>query len=117
MLAGVFFYLLAKRLFLAAGVFTLTVALICGPWVLYSGSRTPTAEQRFEQMGHIVLPYQEQFWQKMAGDEDSGTQTWKDLPERVRGNLAQIALIDMTRILATPLFETVLAPNEEKRFF
>ncbi|MBI1766398.1 MAG: hypothetical protein HYR56_33750 [Acidobacteria bacterium] len=104
-LAAAFFYLLKERLPRAASVFTLTVALICGPWVLYSNAHAPALTQETQEQGHIVQPYLKQFWQKRAGDVDSGEETWRDLPGRMARNLGLIARVDLLRSMAAPLVE------------
>lgn len=106
-LAAAFFYLLKERLPRAALVFTLTVALICGPWVLYSNTHTPSLTPEIQEQGHIVQPYLSQFWQKRAGDAVSGEESWRDLPARIARNLSLIARIDLLRSMATPAVEFI----------
>ncbi|MBP6824130.1 MAG: hypothetical protein KA368_21460 [Acidobacteria bacterium] len=113
LIAAGFFYLLKDRLIKPAIVFTVIVAALCGPWVLYTRLHTPTPEQQTEQGGHIVLPYTKQFWQKRAGFSFSGNITAAELPERVVNNAIEISGRDIGRIVVTPLFEALRDPYQE----
>ena len=113
LMAAGFLYFLKERLFKSAAIFVGGVILIAGPWMLYSRSHQPTPEQRQEQGGHIVLPYSEQFWQRRAGFEDSGTINVSLLPTRVRNNSLEIAGRDVLHVLAAPVFEALRDPFAE----
>jgi hypothetical protein len=112
--AGVL-YLVKERLIKSAVVFAAAASLFAGPWVIYARMHTPTLEQQREIGGHIVQPYTTQFWQRYAGDMQSGTITIKELPARVWDNLKQIAGFDVARVVATPIIETLLDPAEAAR--
>ncbi len=113
LIAAGFFYLLKNKLIKPAIFFTVIVAALCGPWVLYTRLHAPTPEQQTEQGGHIVLPYDKQFWQKRAGFSFSGTITASQLPERVINNSIEISGRDIGRIVVTPLFEALRDPYQE----
>ena len=113
LIAAGFFYLLKNKLIKPAIVFTVIVTALCGPWVLYTRMHAPTPEQQKEQGGHIVLPYEKQFWQKRAGFSFSGTITPAQLPERVLNNSIEISGRDIGRIVVTPLFEALRDPYQE----
>ncbi|MBS1789570.1 MAG: hypothetical protein JST85_17730 [Acidobacteria bacterium] len=113
LIAAGFFYLLKNKLMKPAIVFTVIVAALCGPWVIYTRLHAPTPEQQTEQGGHIVLPYDKQFWQKRAGFSFSGTITAAQLPERIANNSIEISGRDIGRIVVTPLFEALRDPYQE----
>lgn len=94
LLIAAFVYLLKERLFKQAVLFATVVAITAGPWVLYSRAHAPTAEQRAEQGGSIVLPYTEQFWDRVAGRPQEGRIGVAELPERIWNNLFEIAAAD-----------------------
>lgn len=108
-------YLLKARRWRAAIAFALIVGALCAPWVIYSRRHQPTLAQQQEQGGHIIQPYTQQFWQRRAGDLNSGQITFSDLPLRVGANLVEIAGRDMLRIFAAPIFERLVDPNREIR--
>jgi len=103
--AAILVYLLKLRLRRAALIFVATVALLTGPWVIYSRLHAPTPQQWEEQAGHIVEDYSKQFWQRQAGNVASGTIEVGDLPARVWNNFLQIAFRDTLRVVAAPLYE------------
>ncbi len=108
--AAIFVYLLKQNQFKklmmrAALIFAATVALLVGPWVIYSRLHAPTPEQWQEQAGHIVEDYSKQFWQRQAGNIASGTIETTDLPARVWNNILQIAFRDTLRVVAAPFYE------------
>lgn len=111
LIAAAFLYLLKEKLLVAAAVFTVTVALLCGPWVLYSNMHASAAPN--ERQGHIQQPYAKQFWQRMAGDTAAGEETWRDLPGRVGRNVLRIVRIDLARALAAPVVEVVFGQVDQ----
>ncbi|MBI1765735.1 MAG: hypothetical protein HYR56_30390 [Acidobacteria bacterium] len=114
LLLGSLLYLLKERLTRTLLIFAAIMALLVGPWVLYSRIYAPTAEQRAEQGANIVQPYTTQFWQKVAGQPLDGTITFDDLPERVWNNLAEIGKYDIGGIAFYSLFRP-LEPGERIR--
>lgn len=114
LLLGSLLYLLKERLTRTLLVFTAIVALLVGPWVLYSRIYAPTPEQRAEQGANIVQPYTTQFWQKVAGQPLEGTITFDDLPERLWNNLSEIGKYDIGGIAFYSLFRP-LEPGERIR--
>jgi len=94
LLVGGVIYLAKEKLFRQAAIFAVVAAILVGPWTLYSRAHVPTAEQRVEQGGSIVMPYDVQFWNRVAGRQLSGTIELKDLPGRVFENLTEIGKAD-----------------------
>jgi hypothetical protein len=94
-------------------MFSAVVAILVGPWTLYSRAHVPTAEQRVEQSGGIVLPYTAQLWQRTAGRPLSGAISAKDLPERVWNNLSEIGKVDFGAFVFYSFYRT-LEPGEQK---
>jgi hypothetical protein len=89
LLAIAVYYLLKKRGGYALA-FSLLVCVIVGPWLYYKKQHAPTAAQVFEQKGYIMQTYAASFWQRTAGDEGSGTITYKKLPKRAFGALTEV---------------------------
>lgn len=104
LLVGAGLYLLKEKLFKPALIFAAVVALLAGPWLLYSRAHAPTPEQRAEQGANIVQSYSTQLWQRVAGQPLSGTITAGDLPERIGKNLSEIGRYDFGGFALYPLF-------------
>lgn len=107
MIAAIVLYLLKKRLVKPAIVFVFVFGLIAGPWVIYSRLNAPTPDQMAEVNNYIVVPYTKQFWQKIAGFEVYGENTWAELPERTLGKAWEIFGTDFGRMFVAPLFEAL----------
>jgi len=105
LLAAVVLYLLKKRLLKPAIIFVVVVAVIAGPWMIYSRMHAPTAAQMTEVNNYIVVPYTKQFWQNIAGFEVYGETTAGQLPARTLGKAWEIFGTDMGRVLVAPVFE------------
>jgi hypothetical protein len=114
LLLGSLLYLLKEKVTRTLLVFAALVALLVGPWILYSRIYAPTPEQRAEQGANIVQPYTTQFWQRVAGQPLEGTITFDDLPERVWNNLSEISKYDIGGIAFYALFRP-LEPGERIR--
>jgi hypothetical protein len=106
-------YLLKERLIRSAAIFIITVAVLIGPWMIYSRTHSPTPAQQQEQGGYIVLPYQVQFWQRVAGDDASGEVGVGALPTRVLNNSLEFLGRDVCRILMAVIFEALRDPFKE----
>ncbi|HZS10593.1 MAG TPA: hypothetical protein VFD58_37535 [Blastocatellia bacterium] len=104
-------YLVRAKLLRQALVFAASVALLAGPWLLYSRLHAPTAEQRAEQGGNIVQGYSTQVWQRVAGQPLSGTITLGDMPDRIWANISEIARFDIGAVAFYPFFRP-LEPGE-----
>ncbi len=113
LIGGIFLFFLKERLFRAAAVFTLGVALFAGPWVIYSRLHAPTPEQMREQGGHIIQPYTIQFWQRVASVTTSEQISASELPARVWNNILEIAGKDILRVAAAPFYEAMRDPYKE----
>jgi hypothetical protein len=117
LIGAVFLYYLKERLSRAALVFGLAVALFAGPWVVYSRLHAPTPSQAQEQGGHIIQPYDRQFWQRVASVTTSDPITAAEIPSRVWNNILEIAGKDVFRVFATPLYEALRDPYKEAERF
>jgi hypothetical protein len=104
LLVGAMLYLLKEKLFKQAVIFAGLVALLVGPWMIYSRTHAPTPEQRAEQGANIVQSYSTQLWQRVAGQPLSGTITAGDLPERIWRNLSEIGKYDFGGLVFYSLF-------------
>lgn len=107
-------YLAKERLLKQAAIFAAAVALLVGPWMLYSSSRAPTPAQQVEQGGNIVQPYTTQLWQRTAGQPLSGTISAGDLPKRIWNNLSEIGRYDFGGLVFYSLYRP-LEPGEPIR--
>lgn len=94
LLGSAVLYLLKLRRYRFALLFGGTTILCLAPWLLYSRTHAPTAEQRDEQHGMIMQDYSTQFWQRKAGLIRSGKITLSDLPERIWNNASQMMTRD-----------------------
>lgn len=103
LIAGVLIYLLKQRLFRELVVVALIFGVVAGSWTLYARSRTPTAAERLEQGGNIVMSYSEQLWQREAGTAGDLV-TISEFPARMARNLRSIFGPDMIQLVAPPLF-------------
>jgi len=88
LLVAVLLYLLQRRRWRGALVFTATVVLLVAPWVLYSRAHPTSPEQSYQ--GNIVRGYSSVFWQRIGGDSLSGTITAGELPARLWANTVDI---------------------------
>ena len=120
LLIGTAIYLFKERLPKQALIFAAVVALLVGPWTIYSRNHAPTPEQSAEQGANIVQPYATQFWQREAGKPLSGTITLGELPERVWNNLSEIGRFDFGAFVFYSLYrplepgELAPVPNEAR---
>ena len=104
LLAAGVLYLLWKRRLPAAVAFAVGASAVCLPWLLYARIHQPTASQAFEQGGHIVRGYAQQFWDRVAGYPELGELSWSDLPARIWNNILEILGLNIGAILTAPLF-------------
>jgi hypothetical protein len=116
-IAGAGLYLLKERRWRQAAIFAAGLAIFVGPWMLYSRAHAPTAEQRAEQGGYIVLDYREQFWMKEAGKPDSGVVGVEALPGRVWENFVKLVGEDVGRIIAPSFYRSPLIGGFELQGF
>ena len=107
LIIAILFYLIRSKLFRSALIFAAISLALSMPWVIYSRTHVPAAEQRLEQQGNIVQPYSEQFWLRRAGSGAAAVITIKDIPERVWFNTVESSGRDIGRILVAPLFEAL----------
>jgi hypothetical protein len=114
LLLGAVIYLWKEKLPRQAAVFAAVVAIAVGPWILYSRAHVPSAEQRVEQGGSIVLPYTEQFWDRVAGRPHTGRIGIGQLPERVWENLVEIGAADFGAFALYSLYRPI-EPGETIR--
>jgi len=97
-------YLAKERLVRSAAICGALILLLAGPWVVASRSFAPTPRQKAEQGANIVQTYQEQFFQRVAGQPLKGLITWQDLPQRIAFNLSQIGHQAMGGFAFYPLY-------------
>ncbi len=117
LLAGIGLCLLLGKRFRPLVLFCVLAAAVTLPWMIYSRVNVPTPAMQAEQNTYIVQPYTKQFWQRVAGDDESGEIQLSDLPERVWNNVLQISIRDMARILIGQIadylmFEEIKARGE-----
>ncbi|MDX2044426.1 MAG: glycosyltransferase family 39 protein [Acidobacteriota bacterium] len=108
-----FIFLLKERRWRSAAVFVVAVAIFAAPWVIYSRTHQPTAEQRAEQGGMIVQNYTQQFWQTRAGDSSSSVVGADRLPERMWGNAMKIIGNNLAMLFTPMLHRSSKLSGEE----
>jgi hypothetical protein len=96
-------YLLMQRQIRSAVVTGAVVASLVLPWLVFAQQRSPTDEQRALQSSYIVGRMSEIFWQRQAGNADSGQITVKELPERVWDNAVSVMTHDLGAMVLAPL--------------
>jgi hypothetical protein len=100
-------YFLKEKLFKPLVVFALVTGILLGGWTLYTRARKPTLAQRAEVNNYIVRPYNEQFWDRLAGYESQGSITLGELPERVLKNIGSVIGSDTGGILFPSFFPSL----------
>jgi hypothetical protein len=100
---GIGLYLLKQRQIRSAIVTGAVVASVVLPWVVFAQLRSPTEEQRAQQASYIVGRMSEIFWQRQAGNADSGRITVRELPDRVRDNALSVLTHDLGVMVLAPL--------------
>lgn len=99
LLVGVELYLLTKRRWRGALVFTLTVALVAGPWLLYARLHPPPSEDGYQ--GTLVQSYMSFFWLRSGNQRSAGTISATELPGRLWHNTLDL-LGDRMAIVLLP---------------
>lgn len=117
LLAGIGLFLLLGKLFRPLVIFCVLAAAVTLPWMIYSRAHAPTPAMIAEQNTYIVQTYGQSFWQRVAGDDESGEIQITELPERIWNNVLQISIRDMARILISQIadylmFEEIKARGE-----
>lgn len=113
LLVAVVLYLLKARQRQAALIFVGGVACCLLPWLLHARLHAPTLEQKQMHGGNILYSYGEQLWMKRAGDAESGTETWRDLPVRVRKNFYNILAHDLGGLVLPSFLRGAAESGEE----
>lgn len=114
LLAAGVIYLIKKRMFVMAWIYSASVAAFSLPWMIYSSLRAPTVAQQNEQGGHIIRGYSSQFWDKIAGYPEVGEISLADLPVRVWNNILEITGLNVGAILVNPLFPGLSQASGER---
>lgn len=83
------------------------VVFVAGAWVVYARTHAPTPEERAEQASSMIIPYNEQFWQRTAGNPADGTISAAELPTRVWKNLSEIARYDIGAVVLYGLYRSI----------
>ena len=113
LVAAVFVYLVRKKLWRTAGMFTAGVILFTAPWLAYTRIHATKAEQIQLYGGSIAYGYSHHFWLRRAGDDNSGSVTWRDLPQRIRENTLDILGRDVGGIIVPALFRGAEESGQE----
>jgi hypothetical protein len=105
LVAGAVYYLLNRRVIYAV-TFSFMVCLMVGPWLIYARQHAPTPEQIFEQKGYITQSYSVSFWQRLAGAPESGTISYRELPNRLLRNLSEVSVRDVGGLTLPALYRS-----------
>ena len=100
-------YFLYQRRWRELVTFAAVVVLLLGSWTLFTRARKPTPAQRAEVNNYIVRPYNEQFWDRLAGYESQGSITLSELPARLTSNLGSVFSSDAGGILLPSFFPSL----------
>ena len=106
-------YLLKERRWRSAVLFAATAVLLAAPWTLYARRHAPTREQRFEQGGMIVQPYNVQLWQRRAGDVTAGTVDLSEMPSRFWENTRKVIGNNPARLFLPVFYRSTKLSGEE----
>ena len=106
-------YLLYRKQWRRAVLFTAAALIVLAPWFWYSGAQAPTMTERLAHGGGHALSYGQNFWLRVASHSTSGTITAGDLPGRVAANLREIAALDVGGIIVPALFRGATESGQE----
>lgn len=113
LVAAIVIYLLKEQQRKAALIFVGCFVVVIAPWLFYARLHAPTVEQKQMHGGYILYSYSEQLWMKRAGDTESGKETWRDLPNRVRKNIYNIVAHDLCGIVLPSALREPAESGEE----
>ncbi len=107
-LLAIMIYLAKERRWRPLAVFAFGVAILIGPWLVYTRLNAVTPEQQAEQNNYIVYSYGEQFWHRRAGYPNQGILSLEDIPGRMIENGAHILDYDVAAMFVDPLFRALV---------
>ena len=111
LVVAVVWYLFRQRLRKELLVYSLGVAVLAAPWMIYSRMHAPTAEQQAEQNSYIVQNYAQSFWQRKASYSTEGTITISELPGRVWDSTYHLLEYDFGALILYPMYRAI-EPSE-----
>jgi hypothetical protein len=92
-------YLVSRRGLRVATLFAVLTGAGYAPWLIYSATHLPTAEERVAHGGSWVFRYRELLAMRYGGEPSMGVVTVGELPRRVGFNLANIFSLDLGAII------------------
>jgi hypothetical protein len=92
-------YIASRRGLRLATVFALLTGAGYAPWLIYSATHLPSAEERVGHGGSWTYRYAELLRMRHGGEPSAGFVTVSELPARVTFNLANIFSIDVGAIM------------------
>jgi hypothetical protein len=92
-------YIASRRGLRLATLFAVLAGAGYAPWLIYSATHMPSAEERVHHGGSWVSRYRELLLMRYGGEPSLGSVTAAELPERVGFNLANIFSLDLGAIL------------------
>ncbi len=92
-------YVASRRGLRLATVFALLTGAGYAPWLIYSATHLPSAEERVGHGGSWTYRYSELLRMRHGGEPSAGFVTASELPGRVRFNLANIFSLDLGAIM------------------
>jgi hypothetical protein len=114
--AAVGLCLLKERKWKQLSAFTIAVAIVLGPWLLYARAHAPTRQHQEIHRGSLVYGYGDQFWMRFAGSASSGRVTIAELPERVATNVYDVGSRSFVGIFGSILLRDAEDSGEEVVF-
>jgi len=84
-------YLWHRRGWRVALVFTAVAAMCYAPWAIYAAAKRDSQEEHVRHGGSVAYSYRDLLLMRYGGEAHTGLVTWADLPNRISGNLLNVA--------------------------
>lgn len=111
--AAALVYILVRRRISLAVVYTVVLAAVLAPWLLYARAHEPTVAERQANGGGFAFAYSEMMRLRIGGTPSSGRATNAELVERVAYNAFNVTARDIGGIAAAALYRTPEESGEE----
>jgi hypothetical protein len=106
-------YLASRRGLRLAALFAFLTGAGYAPWLIYSATHVPTAEERVTHGGSWVFRYRELLAMRYGGEPSMGFVTVGELPRRVGLNLANIFSLDLGAMIFPAVYRDAGESGQE----
>jgi hypothetical protein len=106
-------YLATRRGLRVAALFAILTGVGYAPWLIYSATHVPTAEERVNHGGSWVFRYRELLAMRYGGEPSLGFVTVGELPRRVGFNLANIFSLDLGAMIFPAVYRDAGESGQE----